>query len=235
LSCVDGRRAASIKAVAYTPAGFTEGGTVDQEAEMGSSAVGYDETRAGGRRVRRSAAVTALLLVSALSACSSGPATAESGTPLPGCDAFVATLAGLGMPDPVLLTQGSPPVSQPGVTCKFAPRKEIDPPVLAMASIDVLRPNGKAAEQDPRKSYGDLIADADCHGIAAPDADLPGGTSCYQAVGDEIAMTTVSAVTRQSGIRVHVYWTEADVLPAKLKADALAKAHTLANAVLEKV
>jgi hypothetical protein len=35
--------------------------------------------------------------------------------------------------------------------------------------------------------YGGLIADVGCQGIAAPDPELPGGTSCCQAVGDEIA------------------------------------------------
>jgi hypothetical protein len=197
---------------------------------MGSLVVGYVP---GG--VLRSAAVTVLLLATALGACSSRPQAAEFDTPLPGCEAFVATVADLGMLDPVLLTRGSPAVSDPGRTCSFGPRKKAEPPALAMASLDVLRPNATVEEQDPRKLYGDLFADVDCHGIAAPDTQLPGGTSCYQAVGDDIAMTTVSAVTRHSGIRSHVYWTEAGVPPEKLKADALAKAHTLANAMIEKL
>ena len=176
-----------------------------------------------------------LLPALVISGCSSGPETITFDTPLPSCDAFVATLTDLGMPGGAPKVQAQSSASPTGLNCVYSPAEQADPPALAAATVQVSRPNVKSDEQDPRERFGSLLADTDCTGTADTNPELPGGASCYELIADTTATATVSAVTRQSGIRASVIWTDPTASPEQLKTDSLAKANALAEAVIAKL
>lgn len=181
--------------------------------------------------VKRVVPVVLLLLAGG---CSTGPDIIEFDTPLPGCADFAGTMGGLGMPGAPEV-QGPPSSSAVGVNCVYSPAAQVRPPAVGAATVQISRPNFESDEKDPRKVFGGLLADTDCAGTAEEHPALPGGASCFELIGSTTATATVSAVTRQSGVRVSVTWSDPQAGAEKLKTDSLAKADALAQAVIAKL